>query len=176
MAELHLVEARTLEHFQAMSAIHAKGWHATYPGYVPEDYLQTVITPDRWVPLFQQGYEGGQWHGLLLLEGDTPVACCTYGAGRIQGAEGPRYAGWGELWSFYTDPAHTSQGYGSRLMEEALNRLRAEGYTQCFVLVLRENEGARRFYARHGFQWDGTQVEIPFPPQVCIDLRYTQAL
>ena len=29
----------------------------------------------------------------------------------------------------------------------------------------------------HGFAWDGTQVEIPFPPDtVCIDLRYAREL
>ena len=49
------------------------------------------------------------------------------------------------------------------LMEEALRRLRADGYLNCYVFVLRENEGARRFYARHGFAWDGTEEHIPFP-------------
>ncbi|HIY22137.1 MAG TPA: GNAT family N-acetyltransferase [Candidatus Flavonifractor merdigallinarum] len=176
MAELRLVEATTPEHFRTMSAIHARGWRKTYPGYVPDDYMRDVITDDHWVSIFAANRAAGHWQGLMLYRGDTPVACCTYGAGRNQGPEGPRYAGWGELWTFYTDPAHTGQGYGGLLMEAALDRLRAAGYTQCFVLVLRENEGARRFYARHGFHWDGTQVEIPFPPQVCIDLRYTQAL
>lgn len=177
MEELRFVEASTEEDLRAMSAIHARGWHKTYPGYVPEDYLREVITEERWVPLFREGLAAGNWHGLMLCRGEVPVACCTYGAARIQGAEGANYPGWGEIWSFYADPAETGHGYGSLLMEEALRRLRAAGYPACFVLVLRENEGARRFYARHGFVWDGTHVEIPFPhDMVCIDLRYTQAL
>ena len=61
--------------------------------------------------------------------------------------------------------------------EEALRRLRISGFSRCYVLVLRENENARRFYSAHGFAWDGTQVEIPFPPDtVCIDLRYAREL
>ncbi len=78
---------------------------------------------------------------------------------------GDAYRGWGEIISFYTDPACTGRGYGSVLMEEALRRLRANGYLNCYVFVLRENEGARRFYARHGFAWDGTEEHIPFPPR-----------
>lgn len=62
-------------------------------------------------------------------------------------------------------------------MEEALRRLRADGYLNCYVFVLRENEGARRFYARHGFTWDGTEEHIPFPhDMICVDLRYTKQL
>ena len=85
--------------------------------------------------------------------------------------------GWGEIISFYTDPACTGRGYGSVLMEEALRRLRADGYLNCYVFVLRETEGARRFYARHGFAWDGTEEHIPFPHDMtCVDLRYTKQL
>lgn len=62
-------------------------------------------------------------------------------------------------------------------MEEALQRLRAEGFEKVFVFVLQENEKARRFYSAHGFAWDGTHADIPFPPDtVCVDLRYTRRL
>ena len=105
----------------------------------------------------------------------------SFGPARLEG--GPAaggcspYLGWGEIISFYTDPACTGRGYGSVLMEEALRRLRADGYLNCYVFVLRENEGARRFYARHGFAWDGTEEHIPFPHDMtCVDLRYTKQL
>ena len=26
------------------------GWHAAYPGHVPDDYLRDVITEDHWIP------------------------------------------------------------------------------------------------------------------------------
>ena len=92
-------------------------------------------------------------------------------------AEDGAYSGWGEIISFYAHPAEKGKGYGGLLMEEALRRLRISGFSRCYVLVLRENENARRFYSDHGFAWDGTQVEIPFPPDtVCIDLRYAREL
>ena len=55
--------------------------------------------------------------------------------------------------------------------------MKAEGFQDAFVFVLRENEAARRFYAAHGFAWDGTHADIPFPPNtVCVDLRYVKKL
>ena len=87
------------------------------------------------------------------------------------------YEGWGEIVSFYTHPQHRGRGYGGLLFERAVQRLGELGHRDAFVFVLRENLSARRFYARHGFSWDGTHADIPFPPDtVCVDLRYTRTL
>ena len=50
MNSLRIIDACTEEHFAAMSRIHARGWHAAYPGHVPDDYLRDVITEDHWIP------------------------------------------------------------------------------------------------------------------------------
>lgn len=186
LEELHFADACEEEHFAAMSLIHALGWRTTYPGAVPAGYLEREITDDRWVPCFREDHASGRRHGLLLYRGDTPVSCATYGPARM-GADlregslvsfhSAGYEGWGEIVSFYTHPEEKGKGYGGLLMEEILRRMKAEGFPSCFVFVLRENQGARRFYARHGFSWDGTQADIPFPPDtVCVDLRYVREL
>ena len=55
--------------------------------------------------------------------------------------------------------------------------MKLEGFPSAFVFVLQENEGARRFYAAHGFAWDGTSADIPFPNSPpCHDLRYVKKL
>ncbi len=186
MEELHFVDAVKEEHFVAMSLIHALGWRDTYVGYVPQDFLDTKITDDRWVSVFRENYESQNGcHGLLLYRGDTPVACINYckartmnyNPGEICKFDNDAYADWGEIASFYTHPAERGKGYGGLLFEEALRRLKALGFQDAFVFVLRENEKARRFYAAHGFAWDGTSNDIPFPPDaVCVDLRYVKHL
>ena len=120
----------------------------------------------------------------MLYENDQPVACCNYGP--IRNGPSPRqseelvidsscYEGWGEVISLYTEPARTGLGYGGLLLEEAVGRLKAAGHPGCALFVLRENNGARRFYERHGFAWDGTVQEVPFPHNmVCHDLRYVK--
>lgn len=186
MSALRLVPATTPEHFAAMSLIHALGWRASYTEAVPAQYMAQQITDDRWTAFFEQGYLTGLCNGILLYSEDTPVSCITYGPARVGSADqggavcsfsSEGYEGWGEIISFYTHPDHTGRGCGGILMEAALDCLARAGYPSCFVLVLRENEGARRFYARHGFVWDGTHEDIPFPPdRVCVDLRYVRRL
>ncbi|GEM_PF-419176 len=184
---LRFVDAVKEEHFAAMSLIHALGWRDTYKGYVPDEYMSREITDDRWVRFFQEDYATGRCHGLLLYREETPVACINYGpartenynAGTKEGSDFPNdaYQGWGEIISFYTHPAERGKGYGGILFEEALRQLKAAGHQKAFVFVLRENAGGRRFYAAHGFAWDGTHADIPFPPDaVCVDLRYTKEL
>ena len=183
---VRFVDAVTEEHFALMSRIHALGWRAAYADAIPPDYMAREITDDRWIPFFRTSIPAGTANGLLVYDGEEAVCCATYGPVRLNA--GPQagtvctfhaddYQGWGEVMSLYCHPDHTSKGYGSRIMEEMLRRLKAQGFPSCLVYVLQENEGARRFYARHGFAWDGTHEDIPFPPDtVCRDLRYTRAL
>lgn len=184
--ELHFVDAVSEKHFKAMSLIHALGWQDSYVGYVPQDYLDNEITDDRWVAVFRKNYEEQTGvHGLLLYRGDTPVSCINYCKARTENYnpgdvckfDNDSYADWGEIASFYTHPAERGKGYGGLLFEEALRRLKAGGFQNVFVFVLRENEKARKFYATHGFSWDGTHQDIPFPPNaICVDLRYVKSL
>lgn len=180
-----LVVACTDAHFKAMSLIHALGWRDTYVGHVPDDFMAREITDHRWVEVFRKNWEAKTYTGLLLYSGDTPVSCINFGPARMENYNpgeavqfhNETYADWGEITSFYTHPAARGKGYGGLLLEEACRRLKLAGHENAFVFVLRENEKARRFYARHGFRWDGTHADIPFPPDaVCVDLRYTKAL
>lgn len=182
---LRFVDAEKEDHFIAMSLIHALGWRDTYRGYVPDEYMAKEITDDRWVPVFRKNFESGDCRGLLLYRHSVPVACINYckarksnyNAGEICSFDNTGYEDWGEIASFYTHPRERGKGYGGLLFEEALRRLKETGFENAFVFVLRENERARKFYSSHGFVWDGTHTDIPFPPDmVCVDLRYVKKL
>lgn len=184
--EMKIVEASTEEHFRAMSLIHALGWRDTYEDAVPADWMAEHVTDDRWVDTFRGYAQEGTKHGLLLYRGETPVSCITYGPARLGTQDhggglsvdfDPSYQGWGEIISFYTHPEERAKGYGGLLVEEAARRLKGDGFPRAYVFVLRENEKSRRFYERHGFAWDGTHQDIPFPPDtICVDLRYCRQL
>ena len=185
MDALHFVDACTDEHFRAMSRIHALGWRDTYVNAVPAKWMAEHVTDERWVPFFRDDYRLGRCHGLLLYSEDTPVSCINYGpartenynAGSASSFPNGDYQGWGEIISFYTHPDHRGKGYGGLLFDEAVRRLKEDGFPSAFVFVLRENGGGRRFYESHGFRWDGTHADIPFPPDaICVDLRYTKTL
>lgn len=49
-------------------------------------------------------------------------------------------------------PDRRSSGLGSRLLQHAINFARSNGFTRITLLTDRMNEGAIRFYGRHGFK------------------------
>lgn len=182
---LYFADACTDRHFRDMSLLHALGWRDTYADAVPADFMASEITDGRWVDIFRQNHRTEACQGLLLYQGDAPVSCISFGPARALNYNPcgdsqlslAGYEGWGEIASFYSHPVHRSRGYGALLLREALRRLREAGFEHAYVFVLRENERARRFYAAHGFAWDGTHTAVPFPHgTVCIDLRYTISL
>ncbi len=50
------------------------------------------------------------------------------------------------------NPAYQSMGYGSKLIKEFLNHMKNKGVNGVMLIVGTENEGARRFYERNGFE------------------------
>jgi GNAT superfamily N-acetyltransferase len=64
--------------------------------------------------------------------------------GRVLGFSGIKD---GELTHLYVDPPAQNQGIGLKLLEHA----KAESPAGLFLWAFQKNEGARRFYERHGF-------------------------
>ncbi|RKI64745.1 GNAT family N-acetyltransferase [bacterium 1xD42-67] len=177
----HLVDACKERHFGDMSLLHALGWRAAYQDSIPSAHMAREITDDRWVPVFRQNYQEDVYHGLLLYDREQPLCCATYGPARVDQSAGdticgfrsPDLADWGELVSLYTHPDYWGRGHGSVVIEEVLHRLDAAGYPGCFLYVLRENDRARRFYEKHGFTWDGHNLEIALTTDTLLtDLRF----
>ena len=173
-------EAQSPADFLAGSTLIARGWRRAYPGFVPDDYLESVCTDDHWVPFLRACHETDRSHTLLAWESGVPMAVCAFGPGGIglpHAAGAQNCAGMAEIYTFYADTGHLGRGYGSALMEAALAQLRQDGWLAVFLMAMKEADGARRFYERHGFAWDGTSKLIPFPhDMVCTDLRYVQTL
>ncbi len=57
--------------------------------------------------------------------------------------------GWIE--QLYARPGSTHQGLGTRLLQQALTELHAQGADTVRLWCFQANTGARRFYERHGF-------------------------
>lgn len=68
--------------------------------------------------------------------------------------------GSGQVLSIHVSPQHTGQGVGTRLMQEAIASLAADGYTTATLWVVSENHAARRFYERLGWHVDGTTRRV----------------
>lgn len=75
----------------------------------------------------------------------------------------------GELKRLYLLKERQSCGWGSRLLETALDWLERDGPRTLWLGVWSENFGAQRFYARYGFQKAG---EYLFPVGAINDLEH----
>jgi GNAT superfamily N-acetyltransferase len=82
-------------------------------------------------------------------------------------------AGYRSEWldGLYVLPRHWARGVGAALHDEVLDRLRA-GCARCHLWVLEDNHRARAFYERHGWEPNGRERVVPFPPNP-LDIGYT---
>ena len=60
----------------------------------------------------------------------------------------------GELAGLYVDPPAQGAGLGTRLLEDAIARLRSRGFARATLWVFEENGLGRAFYERHGWSVD----------------------
>ncbi len=76
-----------------------------------------------------------------------------------------------ELAAIYVDPTAARCGMGTALLRAAV-----DGRPEPTLLwVLEGNTGARRFYERHGFAWDGTRKLLHDLPNDVPELRYRRS-
>jgi ribosomal protein S18 acetylase RimI-like enzyme len=63
------------------------------------------------------------------------------------------------LHHFMVSAARRNHGYGKRLLDEMIERCVNAGATKLTLKTQRENSGAIRFYARHGFVETGVESD-----------------
>jgi GNAT superfamily N-acetyltransferase len=127
--------------------------------------LARIFPPDEYPYPMAEVTE--RWEEALA---DERVAVFVAEDGGIPvGVAGAR-AEW--LDGLYVLPEWWSRGVGRALHDHVLDRLRADGSTQCHLWALEHNDRARRFYERLGWREDGTSRVVPFPPHPT-DLGYS---
>ncbi len=61
--------------------------------------------------------------------------------------------------------------YGKEMMNYALNALKSMNCNEVILWVLKQNGGARRFYEKCGFVFDGTEKESTLG-KILTEIRY----
>ena len=151
-----------------ISSIFARSWRGLYRDVIDPDYLAR-LPEEYWVPSVRSWLESGQFNGLFLCINDVPVGCIIYGPGRDAS-----HADWGEILSLYLLPDYTRMGLGGRLIDEALRRLRAEGYRQVYLWAIEGSLADRSFYARQGFRRTEDVVDYRIGSRPVRDVRYVR--
>ncbi len=127
---------------EAVVAVGHATWPVTYGPIAGDDYVRMGL--ERWWTV------DGSLPGILA--GRCTVAEVD---GRIVavGLVGPM-DGDLVLFRLYVMPDHQGQGLGATLLEQILEDARQSGHQTIRLSYLEGNDGARRFYERHGFVED----------------------
>ena len=132
----------TDEEIRGKAYVHWKCWQETYPGLVSQAYLDKLTLEKCEEKAFQ-------WRDNILVakEGDRVVGFAGYG----KGSE----ADTGEVFALYVLPEYHGAGVGQRLMDAALDKLKA--YPRLCLWAVKGNGRAIRFYEKNGFRLNGEE-------------------
>jgi ribosomal protein S18 acetylase RimI-like enzyme len=139
----------------AIAAVHVRAWQIAYRGLMPAALLDGLSIEQR-----EQG-----WRETLIGEVSLTVyvavenrAVVGFCAVATPGRDDDAGDGVAEIAAINVDPDVWRTGVGRALIDVALEDLRANGWRWVTLWVLTENQRAREFYARFGFEPDGAEI------------------
>ncbi|MFG1912744.1 GNAT family N-acetyltransferase [Kribbella sp. NPDC048928] len=152
------IRPATVEDAEAGAWCHLLCWREAYAGLVPaEALLERTSNIERRTERWQTQLTAGRQRWIALnpdpaaaLE-DRVAGFIATGPGHDDDAPVPF-----ELEAIYTRQAFWSTGLGGRLLDVAVGKQAA------FLWVFEDNERARAFYQRHGFEPDGVRKHDPY--------------
>jgi ribosomal protein S18 acetylase RimI-like enzyme len=151
-----------------LAQVHVRSWQEAYADIVPASYLASLNAETRaqeWANYLEHGPEDGviTW---VAIAGDRHVGFASLGPARDEDAgRGDR-----EIYSIYLDPGIWGHGVARELMRTVIAE--AGERSRITLWVLADNERARHFYRRHGFQADGVERYEDVGGAELLEVRY----
>lgn len=132
---------------EAGAGLHLACWREAYRGLIPSENLDPLLTdPESWVASWRRHLAAPHPRWLAETLDGQLIGFASAGPDRM--AESLLGL---ELYAIYAREAWHGTGVGQALLDAAIGQL------ACSVWVLEVNPRARAFYARNGFEPDGTR-------------------
>lgn len=160
------IRKATLKDVNTISKIYALSWKFVYKGIVPQKYLDE-LKYNFWVSSFQDWINSNILTVQVIYENEIPVGCVAYGKARDA-----KFANWGEIVSIYLLPDHVRKGYGQKLFNKAIIDMKANGYENFYLWVLKENINAIKFYKSNGFICNNDECTCEIMNKQLVDVRF----
>ena len=141
-----------------IATVHVKSWQKTYRGQVPDSYLDNLSIPERASKLEKMIEENRKKnvHNFVIEEDKLIVGILAVG----ENTDNDLPSNVGQLYVIYIHPDHEGKGFGSMLMNKAIEILKEDGYTKATLWVLDTNSKARSWYEHKGWKIEGkTKVD-----------------
>ncbi|MFE9959784.1 GNAT family N-acetyltransferase [Micromonospora sp. NPDC005299] len=155
----------------AVGALHQRSRVAAYSSFLPPEALADP-TPEAMGRYWTERvtWEGAD-HRMTVVERDGRLVGFSY-----LGPDDEGDPATGLLNAIHLEPAERGRGTGRALMVDALDAMRARGWSRAALWVLRENATARRFYERGGWTFTGEQRDDVIGTTLVPQLRYRRSL
>ncbi len=162
------VRRAVIEDAGPIAAVHVRAWQVAYRGLVGDEVLDGLSVAQR-EEVWRQALsgDGGLTIYVAVSAGGIVGFCATAAPSRDDDAHDDV----AEVGAIYVEPDVWRTGVGRALMDAALAGLRAAGWRSVTLWVLAENQRARDFYARFGFDADGAVTTHELSGQTEVRLR-----
>ncbi|MEV4488823.1 GNAT family N-acetyltransferase [Micromonospora coxensis] len=161
----------TVDDLLAVGALHQRSRVAAYSSFLPPEALAEPSAQAMgayWVERW--GWERDD-HRMTVAERDGRLVGFSY-----LGPDDEGDPATGLLNAIHLEPDERGRGTGRSLMVDALDAMRARGFSRAVLWVLRQNSHARRFYRRGGWTATGAVRDEHVGPVAAPQLRYARML
>ncbi len=171
------VRAAAVPDVDEIVRIQAATWAVAYAELVPSTSIEQLRGPaarQAWAGAIGAG-EGR--HVLVAAEGRWTVGFCAAavaGPAEDGSALGPE--AWGEIGVLLVEPRWGRRGHGGRLIAAAAEQLRADGARYGLAWIPESDEASRGFYARAGWEPDGSVRGLDTGAGTLREVRVTGSL
>jgi ribosomal protein S18 acetylase RimI-like enzyme len=128
-----VIRAATEADAPALAQIQVRGWRWAYADFIAEEDMPVL---EERVPVWRELIPTGR---VRVFDQDGTVVGFVVVAGD-------------ELKALYVEPAAQGAGVGTRLLDDAVARIAANGHARAWLLVYADNAHGRAFYERHGWE------------------------
>ncbi|MBR6223540.1 MAG: GNAT family N-acetyltransferase [Lachnospiraceae bacterium] len=147
---------------KAISKIYERSWKYAYRDIIPQEFLDS-IPEGQWT----KKLDNPEWSTMVCVENGEYVGTSSFCKSRFE-----QFPESGEVISIYFLPEYMGKGYGKKLLEAVLKELKQRGFTEVFLWVLEDNQRARAFYERFGFECTDDYLEDCIGGKKLREVRY----
>ena len=163
-----VVRRAVAEDAPAIAAVHVAAWQVAYRGLLPDELLDGLSVSQREESWREALGSASRPEVFVAVENETVLGFCALATPSRDDDADDSVA---EVGAIYVAPDVWRAGVGRALMEAALEALRSGNWRYVTLWVLATNEQARGFYARFGFEPDGSQTTYKQTGQTEVRLR-----
>lgn len=139
------------QHASSIAELHSRSFLSSY-AHLPVTRRSAETGLEGRVVVWDERLRRSERATLVAIGDDRVVGFVHLGRSPDDDAD----ATTGHVYSVHVDPDLTGRGIGRQLVAAATTALASDGHRAATLWVLAENERARRFYERLGWQSDGS--------------------